>query len=49
MIKKPNSNYESPLVEWLKLDVSDVLTTSGENFYEWDWDTDKPYDDGLFQ
>ena len=49
MIKKPRNNYESPLIKLLQFDVNDIVTTStGNNFYEWDWYEDEPYDDGLF-
>ena len=48
MIKKPISNYESPVIKLLQLDVNDIVTTSGNNFFEWGWDDDKPYDNGLF-
>jgi hypothetical protein len=48
MIKKPSNNYESPLIKLLQLDVNDIVTTSGNNFFEWGWDEDKPYDNGLF-
>ena len=48
MIKKPSNNYESPLIKLLQLDVNDIVTTSGNNFFEWGWDDEKPYDNGLF-
>lgn len=49
MIKKPSSNYESPLIKLLQFDVNDIVTTStGNNFFEWGWDEDKPYDGGAF-
>lgn len=48
MIKKPSNNYESPLIKLLVLDVQDIIATSGNNFFEWGWDEDKPYDGGAF-
>ncbi len=49
MIKKPGNNYESPLIKLLQFDVNDIVRTStGNNFFEWGWDEDKPYDDGVF-
>ena len=48
MIKKPSGNYESPLIKLLQFDVNDIVTTSGNNFFEWGWDEDKPYDGGAF-
>ena len=48
MIKKPSGNYESPLIKLLLLDANDILTESGDNFFEWDWDSDPSYDDGFF-
>ena len=48
MIKEPKGKYESPLIKLLQLDVNDIVTTSGNNFYEWGWDEEKPYDSGLF-
>ena len=48
MIKKPGNNYESPLIKLLQFDVHDIVRTSGNNFFEWGWDEDKPYDDGVF-
>ena len=49
MMKKPGNNYESPFIKLLQFDVNDIVTTStGNNFYEWDWSEDEPYDDGLF-
>ena len=49
MIKKPSGNYESPLIKLLQLDENDIVkTSSGDNFYGWDWDSDEPYDSGLF-
>lgn len=49
MIKKPGNNYESPLIKLLQFDVNDIVTTStGDNLFEWGWDEDKPFDDGVF-
>ena len=48
MIKKPIGNYESPLIKLLQLDANDIVTASGDNFFEWDWDEDNSSDDGLF-
>lgn len=50
MIKKPRGNYESPFIKLLQLDVNDIVTTSGDNFFAWawDWDTENPYEDGFF-
>ena len=49
MIKKPNGNYESPFIKLLQLDVNDVVATSGDTYFAWDWsDENKPYDDGVF-
>ena len=47
-MKKLNNKYESPLIKVLLLNVNDVITTSGDNFFEWGWDDEKPYDDGIF-
>ena len=46
MIKKPSNNYESPQIKLLQLDVNDIVTTSGNNFFEWDWD--EPNNGGFF-
>ena len=48
MIKKLNSKYESPFLKVLWLDVNDIVKTSGDNYFEWDWDDEKPYDGGIF-
>ena len=48
MIKKPDNNYESPLIKLFQFDVNDIVRTSGNNFFEWDWSVDKPFDDGAF-
>ena len=48
MIKKPSNNYESPLIELLSLEENDVIIMSGDNFFKWHWDDDKPLDIGLF-
>ena len=48
MIKKPRGNYESPFIKLLQLDVNDIVTKSGDNYFGWDWDTEKPYEDGFF-
>lgn len=37
MIKKPSNNYESPQIKLLQFDVNDIVTTSGNNFFGWDW------------
>ena len=47
MIKKPSNQYESPLIEVVNFDVSDMITTSGDNYVEWGWE-DKTFDNGLF-
>lgn len=48
MIKKLNSKYESPFITVLQLNVTDIVTTSGDNYFGWDWEDDKSYDDGVF-
>ena len=48
MIKKLDSKYESPFIKVLLLNVNDIVTTSGDNFFEWGWDEEKPYDGGIF-
>ena len=48
MMKKTSSKYESPFIKVLLLSVDDIVTTSGDNFFEWGWDEEKPYDDGVF-
>ena len=48
MIKKPSGNYVSPEIKLMQLDVYDIVTTSGNNFFEWGWDEEKPYDKGIF-
>ena len=47
-MKKLNNKYESPLIKVLLLNVNDVITTSGDNYFQWGWDEEKPYDDGIF-
>ena len=47
MMKKPSDKYESPVIEVLYYDVNDIVTASGDNYVEWDWE-DKTFDDGLF-
>ena len=48
-MKKLNNKYKSPLIKVLQFDVNDIVTTStGNNFFEWGWDEDKPYDGGAF-
>jgi|GEM_PF-1424404 len=47
MIKKPSDKYESPVMEVVYFDVDDIVTTSGDNYVEWDWG-DKTFDNGLF-
>ena len=47
MIKKPIGNYESPVIEVVYFDGADIVTTSGNNYVEWDWD-DETFDNGLF-
>ena len=50
MIKKPRDNYESPSINLLQLAVNDIVTASGNNFFEWDWEdsSDNSLDDGFF-
>ena len=36
-MKKQNSNYESPKIKMLQLDAEDVLTASGDTYFEWGW------------
>lgn len=48
MMKKSNSEYESPLIQMLQLNGNDVIITSGDNYFQWGWDEEKPYDDGIF-
>lgn len=47
-MKKLNNKYKSPLIKVLLLNVNDVITTSGDNYFQWGWDDEKPYDDGIF-
>ena len=48
MMKKSNSEYESPLIQMLQLNGNDIVTASGDNFFGWDWDDEQPYDSGDF-
>lgn len=48
MIEKTGNKYESPLIKVLLMEVKDMITTSGNNFYEWDWDSEESYDSELF-
>ena len=49
MMKKPNGNYESPFIKLLPFDANDIVTASGDNFFEWDWTEDSTSsDDGMF-
>ena len=46
-MKKPRSKYVSPIIEVLQYDACDIVTLSGDNYVEWDWD-DNTFNDGLF-
>lgn len=46
-MKKQSKNYESPKIKTLQLDVEDVLTSSGDNYFEWGWG-ETPSDNGDF-
>lgn len=47
MMKK-NSKYDSPFIKVLLLGVNDIVATSGDNYFEWGWDDEKPFNDQIF-
>jgi len=43
---KKQTNYESPQIKTLQLDVEDILTSSGDTYLQWGWG--EPTDNGDF-